>query len=86
MTTNFSSKEEALNKCIFCARGDTDRCTLKRIPNKFISQYGNRIDGSEVYQVVNSKGVSVEIAVSPNEENKWDSWLSIPEIGIAVRL
>ena len=85
MTREYWSKENAIKMGIFFSRGKIDITIkdLKKVEGK-VSQFGEEIEGSEVYELENSKGETVRIGVSPYRGNKWNLWL-ITEEGLALR-
>jgi len=84
MTRKFGSKEAALNMGIFYARGKLDLKIndLKRV-DAFVGNIGSLNSESEVYELLNSKGETCRISVSPFRDG-WDLWLIAPN-GYAVR-
>ena len=85
MTREYWSKENAIRMGIFFSRGKIDIAIkdLKRVKGK-VAQFGEEIEGSEIYELENSKGETVRIGVSPYRGNKWNLWL-ITEEGLTLR-
>ena len=81
MTREYWSKENAIKMGIFFSRGKIDIAIkdLKKLSDLQVSQLGTLIEGSEIYELENSKGETVRIGVSPYRGNKWNLWLITKE-------
>lgn len=85
MSTEYSTKKDALETGIYYAgRTGMPVTELKLLDDVHISQFGEELSKSEVYEFINKNGKPAKIATSPFRHG-WDLWLIDPESGAAVR-
>lgn len=85
MTTFFPSKNSALKRAVYYARGkvDLEINELRKLKNQIIDQFGFSQE-AEVYEFENEKGEDIQVGVCETPRG-WNLWL-ISKNGVTMRV
>lgn len=76
MTTRYPSKETAISMAMYYATGKMgilNKDAIKRVEGE-VAQFGEPIEGTEMYEMLNGNGETVRFAITPDGE-EFNLWL-----------